>query len=193
MPRDSVNTAADFVVPSPRRVPGATAPAPRPGSGGDSGLVVVVSPDPQLQAEVVRRLAGLVAVLAVSDAAHAIAQLRQDEPAVTGPLPAELLVDSREHRVVYRGVPLPLTQHEHVLFTLMASDPGRAWTHDQLHREVWGSPHLPSASDLQSTVKRLRRKLDEAAIPLIIESVRGVGFRLVETATPHEEGPAGTD
>lgn len=146
-------------------------------------LVVVVTPDARLRAELVERVAGLAPVLVVSDALGAVEVLapRDEEP--TGPgLPEGLRLDTREHRVTYRDEPMTLSQHEHDLFRLMATDVGRAWTYEKLHHEVWGSAYLPSATDLHSTVKRLRRKLAAAGVPLVIETVRSVGFRLVARA-----------
>jgi two-component system, OmpR family, response regulator MtrA len=78
---------------------------------------------------------------------------------------------------------LPLTLYEHRLLTTMATDPDRVWTHEHLHLAVWKTRFLSGASDLYSGVKRLRRKLEGSGVSVRIESVRGVGFRLVPTLT----------
>ena len=51
---------------------------------------------------------------------------------------------------------------------------------EALHRQVWGNAHLGDRSDVQSVVKRLRRKLRELGCPPEIHAVRGVGIRLVD-------------
>ena len=44
--------------------------------------------------------------------------------------------------------------------------------------------HFGGGGDVQSVVKRLRRKLDDLGCSLRIQPVRGVGLRLVDTAVP---------
>ena len=57
-------------------------------------------------------------------------------------------------------------------------DAGRTWPFEILHREIWGTGHLGGLADVQSVVKRLRRKLRDLRCPVRISSVRGVGLRL---------------
>lgn len=176
MLRGNIAADTELGVPAPRRPADARPARPAP-------LVVVVTDDPEARAEIVRSVGARAVVLAVPDAQAAVALLSPAGAAARTGREATaldgLIVDDREHRVRWQGSSLPLTQHEHQLFCLMATDLGRAWTHQELHQAVWGSAYLSSGSDLHSTVKRLRRKLDTAGVPLVVESVRGVGFRLM--------------
>ena len=113
--------------------------------------------------------------------------------AVAGPVarPAagdeRLEVDSDRRTARWRERTVPLSPLEHDLLTCLLSELGRTWSFAKLHHDVWGNDHLGGRADLQSVVKRLRRKLRELGSPLQIHSVRGVGLRLTEwqpAATP---------
>jgi DNA-binding response OmpR family regulator len=53
------------------------------------------------------------------------------------------------------------------------------WTYERLFAAVWGGAYLGDNAILHSAVKRLRRKLRAADGRVEIETVRGVGYRLV--------------
>jgi DNA-binding winged helix-turn-helix (wHTH) protein len=152
----------------------------------DTALVVVIAPDADQQFELVRRIAGSALVMLVPDVASALAALARVPSFAVGEiaasrLPQGLVIDEKRQRVTWHGAQLPLTVYEHRLLTTMASDVDRVWTHEHLHLAVWRTRFLAGASDLYSSVKRLRRKLEGSGVCLRIESVRGVGFRLVST------------
>jgi len=48
-----------------------------------------------------------------------------------------------------------------------------------LFAAVWGAAYLGDNSILHSAVKRLRRKLRDVGNDLSIDTVRGIGYRLV--------------
>ena len=95
-----------------------------------------------------------------------------------------LVVDSdlREARWLDRRVPLSPLEHDVMLH--LVRNLGRTLTFERLHRTVWGTDHFGGGGDVQSVVKRLRRKLDDLGCSLRIQPVRGVGLRLVDTAVP---------
>jgi DNA-binding response OmpR family regulator len=135
------------------------------------------------------RLASLVdeeaPVLMAARVADAVALLGETlEP--TEPALAEVAVvvgvtvdsDARLARWGDRSVALAPLEHD--LLIRLLDSAGHTLTFEELHRDVWGNDHLGDRSDLASTVKRLRRKLDQLSSPLVIQSVRGVGLRLTE-------------
>jgi DNA-binding response OmpR family regulator len=77
-----------------------------------------------------------------------------------------------------------LSPLEHDLLLCLLDVPLRTWTFELLHRTVWGNDHLAGRDDVQSVVKRLRRKLRDIASPLGIRAVRGVGLRIVDHRQP---------
>lgn len=175
--------------------PGGNGGLPEPAaSHGDLGfppapgapLVVAVTADAEQQMDLVKRIDGSAIVLLVPDLDSAVVALSRRRSAsspapAARPLPEGLAIDERRMSVTWRGVELRLTQYEHRLLTVMVRDPDRVWTNEYLHLAVWRTRFLAGASDLYSSVKRLRRKLESSGVPLRIESVRGVGFRLVRT------------
>ena len=90
-----------------------------------------------------------------------------------------LEVDSYRMEARFEKRPLPLTPSEFRLLHHLALTPGRATSRDELLAA--SSPEsgaLGRAVDIHMT--HLRRKLREAGAPPIIETVRGLGYRLRE-------------
>lgn len=83
-----------------------------------------------------------------------------------------------------------LTPLEHDLLICLLEQVGHIETFESLQRRVWGNDHLGDRSHVQSVVKRLRRKLDGLDSSLRIEAVRGVGLRLVDTASSRSHSRA---
>jgi len=88
-----------------------------------------------------------------------------------------LAVDRRSHRVTLDGVEVVLTPKEYDLVAFLASDPGRVFTRTEIFDEVWDPHWYGPTKTLDVHVASVRRKLGD---PGWIETVRGVGFRLVE-------------
>ncbi len=93
-------------------------------------------------------------------------------------------VDSEWRTMAWQGSSVALSPLEHDLLLCLLDVPLRTWTFELLHRTVWGNDHLAGRDDVQSVVKRLRRKLRDIASPLGIRAVRGVGLRIVDHRQP---------
>ena len=91
-----------------------------------------------------------------------------------------LAVDRRAHRVSLDGTEVALTPKEYDLVALLASDPGRVFTRTEIFDEVWDPHWYGPTKTLDVHVASVRRKLGD---PGWIETVRGVGFRLVDPAS----------
>jgi len=87
-----------------------------------------------------------------------------------------LIIDRRTRRVEYRGDPVSLTPKEYDLLAYLAADPGAVKGREQLMHDVWDENWWGSTKTLDVHIASLRRKLE----PELIETVRTVGFRLVE-------------
>lgn len=94
----------------------------------------------------------------------------------------ELSVDSDRRVLRWLHREVALTPLEHALMRCLVKGPGQVWTHQRLHREVWGTEHLGRGSDLHSVVRRARGKLARLNATARIHAVRGVGFRLAAAA-----------
>ncbi len=139
------------------------------------------------------------------DAEHAMRLLGHADhasapaPAVDGP-PAPgtrvhrlgaLTVDEETRRVTWAGTPIPLSVKEFDLLCVLVESPGRVHTFADLTRRVWSRDYLGDDDSVVSAVKRLRRRLGAGTERVRVESVRGVGFRLVEDVPAPR--PAATD
>jgi two-component system, OmpR family, response regulator RegX3 len=91
-----------------------------------------------------------------------------------------LHIDVTRHSASIDGKPLPLTRSEFRLVTLLASEPGRVFTRDELVRHLWESDFVGDRRAIDVHVSNLRRKLEaEPRHPQRLVTVRGVGYKLV--------------
>ncbi|MFC5957833.1 response regulator transcription factor [Streptomyces pratens] len=82
-------------------------------------------------------------------------------------------------QVSVNGVVVPLTRKEFDLLALLAQRPGVVFRREQIISEVWRTSWEGTGRTLEVHVASLRAKL---RLPALIETVRGVGYRLVEPA-----------
>jgi DNA-binding response OmpR family regulator len=95
----------------------------------------------------------------------------------------ELEIDRRAHKVLVGGEPIDLTPKEFALLALLAEDAGAVRTRGEILDQVWDPHWYGPTKTLDVHVASLRKKLGD---PGIIETVRGVGFRVRDDA---EAGP----
>lgn len=86
-----------------------------------------------------------------------------------------LVVDLRARRVSVDGIEVALTPKEFDLLALLAEDPGAVVDRRRILREVWGTSWYGPTKAIDVHIGGLRRKIGD---PGLIETVRGVGFRL---------------
>jgi two-component system phosphate regulon response regulator PhoB len=89
-----------------------------------------------------------------------------------------LRVDTESHRCHVGEREIVLTAKEFKLLEALVIRPGRVMTRERLLDEVWGSDITVTTRTIDTHLKRLRDKLGEAGD--MIETVRGVGYRLAE-------------
>jgi len=96
-------------------------------------------------------------------------------PRVFGPL----RIDEARHEITLDGLPLSLTATEYGLLAALSAYPGRVFTRAQLLEQVWGGDYFGDDHVVDVHIANLRHKLgEESARPRLIETVRGVGYRL---------------
>jgi DNA-binding response OmpR family regulator len=113
---------------------------------------------------------------------------RSDSQAPTEPIEVgELRIDPGARSVELSGEPVKLARKEFDLLAELADKAGQVVTREDLMARVWDVNWFGSTKTLDVHVRTLRRKLgDDSANPRFIETVRGVGFRLL---TPEEGSP----
>ncbi|TAM56617.1 response regulator transcription factor [bacterium] len=96
---------------------------------------------------------------------------------------ADLYVDL-ERREVLRGERhIDLTPREYDLLLTLIREPRRVWSKEQLLDTVWGHDFEGNPSIVETYVSYLRAKLDAGGEPALIQTVRGVGYALRESAS----------
>ncbi len=86
-----------------------------------------------------------------------------------------LVIDTRSREVTVAGREVSLTAKEYDLLVCLAEDPGRVYSRQQILERAWDAHWYGPTKTLDVHVAALRRKL---AVPSLIETVYGVGFRL---------------
>jgi two-component system phosphate regulon response regulator PhoB len=100
-------------------------------------------------------------------------------PETVGPI----RVDVDAHRAFVDGAEIQLTPLEYRLLVTFMSRLGRVQSREQLLEDVWEMSAEVETRTVDTHVKRLREKLGSGRD--LLETVRGVGYRLVE---PGENG-----
>ena len=87
-----------------------------------------------------------------------------------------ILLDTRQARVLVDGMPLTLTSHEIKLLSLLMQRKGQVLSRTELSEHIYPQDGDRDSNTIEVFVGRLRKKLP----PGLIETVRGMGYRLVE-------------
>lgn len=107
----------------------------------------------------------------------------QKAPLVIG----ELWIDTETHRATLNETPLTLTLVEYELLVALARVPGRVRTREQLLLEVADREFESFDRAIDVHISSLRRKLgDDPRTPRFIETIRGLGYRMVKPIVPLE-------
>ena len=87
-----------------------------------------------------------------------------------------LELNPEERTVTVGGARVALTYKEFELLKLFLSNPGMAFTRDQLFNAVWGMDFVGETRTVDMHIRTLRQKLGSCGN--LIETVRNVGYRL---------------
>jgi DNA-binding response OmpR family regulator len=92
----------------------------------------------------------------------------------------DLEIDVARHSATLAGEALSLTRSEFRLVTLLASEPGRVFTREELIEHLWEDGYEGDRRAIDVHVSNLRRKLeDDPRNPRRVQTVRGAGYRLL--------------
>jgi len=94
----------------------------------------------------------------------------------------DLTVDLKSHRLTIGDTPIHLGPTEFRLLTFLMQHPDRAFDRAQLLDRVWGRSVYVEERTVDVHVLRLRRALKPCQLDGLIETVRGVGYRLSPSA-----------
>jgi two-component system, OmpR family, alkaline phosphatase synthesis response regulator PhoP len=109
-----------------------------------------------------------------------------DEGTCGPPAPTGDLVLDRDARVIRTPTgQMSLNRKEHDLLELLLSRPGHLFTREEIMQQVWHQRYLPVSRSLDVHVRHLRVKLEACDAGMSLQTVRGIGHRLV----PRETSP----
>ncbi|WP_256838514.1 winged helix-turn-helix domain-containing protein [Ornithinimicrobium faecis] len=107
-------------------------------------------------------------------------------PGASGPprggRPQELPLRLREDRLslAVADREVQLTRLEFALLRYLVPRAGQVVTFEQLSQVGWHTAYLGNGAHMHAAIGRLRTKLAELRAPVLLEAVRGLGFRLVQ-------------
>ena len=87
----------------------------------------------------------------------------------------EVVLDTRHSRVTVGGQALTLTSHEYRVLDYLMHHPGQLVSRSDLIEHIYAQDFDRDSNTVEVFIARLRKKLPEG----VIETVRGLGYRLV--------------
>lgn len=97
-----------------------------------------------------------------------------------------LYVDVKRHNVAVNGQEISLTYKEFELLCYLLENRGVVLTRDQILSKIWDYNYSGETRTVDVHIRTLRQKL--GAMGALIETVRGVGYRIAEKAPKPTDG-----
>ncbi|MDF1751587.1 MAG: response regulator transcription factor [Verrucomicrobiales bacterium] len=92
----------------------------------------------------------------------------------------DLSLDVMKREAHRDGKEIELSQREFSLLEYLIRSPGRVFSRSQISQHVWNTHFDTGTNMVDVAVARLRKKIDEGFETPLIETVRGVGYRMRE-------------
>jgi len=97
-----------------------------------------------------------------------------------------LTINKRRHEVWRGNERIELTPLEYQILQLLSTEPGKAWSRNELLDHVWSTDYEGYQRNIDPHIARLRKKLEpEPDNPRYVLTVRGFGYKMNEK--PDEE------
>jgi DNA-binding response OmpR family regulator len=93
---------------------------------------------------------------------------------------ADLTLDPATHHVERAGRSIELTAKEFALLEYFMRNAGRVISREMAESHIWSYDFQATSNVVDVYIRRLRRKIDEPFSPKLLETLRGVGYRLSE-------------
>lgn len=90
----------------------------------------------------------------------------------------ELTINKSTHTAEVRGNPVHLTSTEFGILYLLASNPGRVFSAEDIFQQVWKEKYFESNNTVMVHISKLRDKLEEEMGRKLITTVWGVGYKI---------------
>jgi two-component system OmpR family response regulator len=98
----------------------------------------------------------------------------QDQTLKVGPL----VFDRQSLRFSADGIDIKMTPKELAIMELLMTNPATLFSRERILNNVWGMDMDPLTNVVDVFIGKLRKKIDRDSASSIIETVRGLGYRL---------------
>ena len=89
-----------------------------------------------------------------------------------------IIINLERREVIRNGKKVGMTYTEFEILQLLAKNPGRVFTKEQIYDVVWKEPYSGDYNIVMSHIRHIREKIeDDPGQPMYIQTVRGVGYR----------------
>lgn len=110
--------------------------------------------------------------------------LRRSSPEKSTKLRAgDLVLDTVSHLAIRQGREIELTTKEYALLEYMMRNKNRILSRGTITQHVWKHNFDPESNIIDVYIKRLRSKIEKDGEKPLVQSIRGVGYRLREFAS----------
>ncbi|HEX2988198.1 MAG TPA: extracellular solute-binding protein, partial [Chloroflexota bacterium] len=105
---------------------------------------------------------------------------------------ADLVLDRDAHTIRGPKGEMGLNPKEYDLLELLLSRPGHLFQRDEIIERVWHHQYAPASRSLDVHIRRLRAKLESIDAGVELQTVRGVGHRVVPGAVVRQNAEDGS-
>ena len=90
------------------------------------------------------------------------------------------VVENARTELRFDGLEIDLTFTEFEILHLLARNPGRVFSKEQIYNSVWKEPYFGDYNIVMSHIRNIREKIeDNPSKPIYIQTVWGVGYKLI--------------
>lgn len=88
------------------------------------------------------------------------------------------VVENARTELRFDGLEIDLTFTEFEILHLLARNPGRVFSKEQIYNSVWKEPYFGDYNIVMSHIRNIRKKIeDNPSKPIYIQTVWGVGYK----------------
>ena len=88
------------------------------------------------------------------------------------------VVENARTELRFDGLEIDLTFTEFEILHLLARNPGRVFSKEQIYNSVWKEPYFGDYNIVMSHIRNIREKIeDNPSKPIYIQTVWGVGYK----------------
>lgn len=91
---------------------------------------------------------------------------------------ADLILDTRSHRVTRSEQPVELTSKEYAMLEYFMRHPDQVLTRTMISEHVWDDAFDSFSNIIDVYIRRLRRKIDDISATKLLHTIRGSGYLL---------------